>query len=82
MLKAAVYVTMKQNVLDPQGKASQEALKALGYEEVSSVRIGKYIELKLDTNNRAEAEERVKAMCEQLLVNTVVEDYRFELTEE
>lgn len=82
MLKAAVYVTMKQNVLDPQGKASQEELKALGYDEVSSVRIGKYIELKLDTNNRAEAEERVKAMCEQLLVNTVVEDYRFELTEE
>lgn len=82
MLKATVYVTIKQDVLDTQGKAAQEALQAQGYEEVSSLRIGKYIELKLNTVDRAEAEQRVKAMCEKLLVNTVVEDYRFELEEE
>lgn len=82
MLKATVYVTIKQDVLDTQGKAAQEALQAQGYEEVSSLRIGKYIELKLNTDDRAEAEQRVKAMCEKLLVNTVVEDYRFELEEE
>lgn len=79
MIKATVYVTIKQSVLDPQGVAVQGALHSMGFEEVSSVRIGKYMELKLDTTDRNEAEARVKAMCEKLLANTVVEDYRFEL---
>lgn len=79
MIKATVYVTIKQSVLDPQGVAVQGALHSMGFEEVSSVRIGKYMELKLDTTDRSEAEARVKAMCEKLLANTVVEDYRFEL---
>lgn len=78
-MKATVYVTIKENVLDPQGNAVQGSLQTLGFSEVSKVRIGKYLELQLDTNDRAEAEERVKAMCEKLLANTVVEDYRFEL---
>ena len=80
MMKATVYVTIKQNVLDPQGKAVQGALHSMGFDEVESVRIGKYMELELETNDRAEAEARVKAMCEKLLANTVIEDYRFELT--
>ena len=79
MLKATVYVTIKPNVLDPQGNAVQEALHAMGFEEVKQVRIGKYMELSLDTDNRAEAEARVRDMCEKLLANTVIEDYRFEL---
>ncbi|MBB6636021.1 phosphoribosylformylglycinamidine synthase subunit PurS [Cohnella thailandensis] len=79
MMKATVYVTIKENVLDPQGNAVQGSLQTLGFGEVSKVRIGKYLELQLDTNDRAEAEKRVKAMCEKLLANTVVEDYRFEL---
>ncbi|MBP3966284.1 MULTISPECIES: phosphoribosylformylglycinamidine synthase subunit PurS [Paenibacillus] len=78
-MKAKVYVTIKQNVLDPQGSAVQGALHTMGFEEVGKVRIGKYLELNLDTTDRAEAEARLKAMCEKLLANTVVEDYRFEL---
>lgn len=79
MIKAIVYVTIKQSVLDPQGVAVQGALHTMGFKEVDSVRIGKYMELQLDTNDRNEAESRVKEMCEKLLANTVVEDYRFEL---
>jgi phosphoribosylformylglycinamidine synthase PurS subunit len=78
-MKAKIYVTIKQNVLDPQGNAVQGALHTLGFNEVSKVRIGKYLEVDLDTNDRAQAEERLKVMCEKLLANTVVEDYRFEL---
>lgn len=79
MLKATVYVTIKQGVLDPQGVAVQGALHSMGFQEVESVRIGKYMELTLDTDDRAEAERRLKEMCEKLLANTVVEDYRYEL---
>ncbi|ANE45382.1 phosphoribosylformylglycinamidine synthase [Paenibacillus swuensis] len=79
MLKATVYVTIKQNVLDPQGSAVQGALHSMGFAEVGSVRIGKYLELQLDTADQGEAEARVKAMCEKLLANTVIEDYRYEL---
>ncbi|GLX67847.1 phosphoribosylformylglycinamidine synthase [Paenibacillus catalpae] len=78
-MKAKVYVTIKQNVLDPQGQAVQGSLHTMGFAEVEKVRIGKYLELELDTNDRAEAEARVKVMCEKLLANTVVEDFRFEL---
>jgi phosphoribosylformylglycinamidine synthase PurS subunit len=80
MIKATVYVTVKQNVLDVQGSAVQGALHSLGFGEVNQVRIGKYLELKLDTSDKAEAEARVKTMCEKLLANTVIEDYRFELS--
>ncbi|MEX3620056.1 phosphoribosylformylglycinamidine synthase subunit PurS [Paenibacillus glucanolyticus] len=79
MLKAKVYVTIKQSVLDPQGVAVQGALHSIGYKEVESLRIGKYMELELGTDNRDEAEQRVKEMCEKLLANTVVENYRYEL---
>ena len=79
MIKATVFVTIKENVLDPQGNAVQGALHSMGFSEVGKVRIGKYMELSLDTDDRAEAETRVKAMCEKLLANTVIEDYRYEL---
>ncbi|MVP00947.1 MULTISPECIES: phosphoribosylformylglycinamidine synthase subunit PurS [Paenibacillus] len=78
-MKATVYVTIKQSVLDPQGNAVQGALHSMGFEEVGKVRVGKYLELELDTTDRAEAETRLTAMCEKLLANTVIEDYRFEL---
>jgi phosphoribosylformylglycinamidine synthase PurS subunit len=81
MFKATVFVSLKQSVLDPQGNAVQKALHSVGYEEVSGVRIGKYLELQLDTHDRNEAEQRVKQMCEKLLANTVIEDYRFDLEE-
>ncbi|WP_270168366.1 phosphoribosylformylglycinamidine synthase subunit PurS [Paenibacillus sp. SYP-B4298] len=78
-MKATVYVTIKQNVLDPQGSAVQGALHTMGFAEVGKVRIGKYLELELDTTDRSEAEARITSMCEKLLANTVIEDYRFEL---
>jgi len=78
-MKATVYVTIKENVLDPQGTAVQGALHTMGFNAVEKVRIGKYLEVNLDTNDRAVAEAQLTEMCEKLLANTVVEDYRFEL---
>lgn len=80
MIKATVYVTIKQSVLDPQGNAVQGALHSMGFQEVGKVRIGKYMEIELNTDNRTEAEARIRAMCEKLLANTVIEDYRYELS--
>ena len=81
-MKALIYVTLKPSVLDPQGKTVRGALHALGYKEAEDVRMGKFIELTLTGIGRAEAEERVEEMCEQLLANTVIEKYRFEIVEE
>lgn len=81
MIKATVYVTIKESVLDPQGNAVQGALRSLGFDEVDGVRIGKYMELELNTTDKAAAEARLKEMCEKLLANTVIENYRFELSE-
>lgn len=76
---ARVYVTPKTGVLDPQGKAVQHSLHALGYPEVGDVRIGKYLELRVADVSRESAELRVREMCERLLANRVIEDYRFEI---
>ncbi len=78
-MKAKVYVTLRKSVLDPQGKAVHHALSALGFEEVKDVRIGKYIELELGGADKTQAEQKLKSMCEKLLANTVIEDYRYEL---
>ncbi len=76
---ARVYVTPKTGVLDPQGKAVQHSLHALGYPEVTEVRIGKYLEVHLAEVSRDSAEVRLREMCERLLANRVIEDYRFEI---
>lgn len=81
MFKATVYVTLRESVLDPQGNAVQDSLHSLGYDEVGEVRIGKYMELEINSDVQKNAEERVKDMCEKLLANTVIEDYRFDLNE-
>jgi phosphoribosylformylglycinamidine synthase len=78
MLKAKVYVTLKRGVLDPQGQAVARSLGRLGFDEVKDARIGKYIELDL-AGDAAAAEARLREMCEKLLANTVIEDYRIEL---
>ncbi|MBI1909078.1 MAG: phosphoribosylformylglycinamidine synthase subunit PurS [Deltaproteobacteria bacterium] len=78
-MTAKIYITLKSGVLDPQGKAVCQALASLRFEEVRDVRIGKYVELKLTTEDKEEAERRVKEMCEKLLANTVIESYRFEI---
>jgi phosphoribosylformylglycinamidine synthase subunit PurS len=76
---AKVYVTPKRGVLDPQGKAVEQALRALGFGEVGDVRIGKYVEIRLDDGSREQAAARVREMCEKLLANQVIEDFRFEV---
>lgn len=78
-MKAKVFVTLKKSVLDPQGKAVQHALASMGFPEAKDVRIGKYIELDLSTADKVQAEAKVKTMCEKLLANTVIEDYKIEL---
>jgi phosphoribosylformylglycinamidine synthase len=78
-MKARVFITLKNGVLDPQGKAIETALGHLGFKGVNSVRQGKLIELSLTSNDKVKAEVEVKEMCEKLLANTVVENYSFEL---
>ena len=77
-MKAIVHVGLKPGVLDPQGKAVADTLGRMGFNEVASARIGKVIELDLTGVTQADAEARVKEMCEKLLANTVIESYRVE----
>jgi phosphoribosylformylglycinamidine synthase len=81
-LLARVYVTPKRGILDPQGKAVQQALHVLGFAEVADVRVGKYVELRLRDLEVAAAGERVQAMCQRLLANGVIEDFRVEIDHE
>lgn len=78
-MKATVHVTLKTGVLDPQGKAIGHALGTLGFQGVGEVRQGKVIELDLAETDRAQAEATVKDMCEKLLANTVIENYRIQI---
>ncbi|WP_027410389.1 phosphoribosylformylglycinamidine synthase subunit PurS [Anoxybacteroides tepidamans] len=80
MYKVKVYVTLRENVLDPQGNAVKGALHSLSYHEVQDVRIGKFMELMIEKSER-NIEEIVRDMCEKLLANTVIEDYRYEIEE-
>jgi phosphoribosylformylglycinamidine synthase subunit PurS len=80
-MRANVYITLKNGVLDPQGKAVEGALSNLGFDGVKSVRQGKLIEIELDEKSPAAAKEKLKTMCEKLLANTVVENYRFDVVE-
>jgi phosphoribosylformylglycinamidine synthase len=79
-MTAKIYVTLKQGVLDPQGQAVQRALGRLGFSEAKDVRVGKYIEVALE-GSREDARVRVEAMCRDLLANTVIEDFRFEVVD-
>ena len=78
-MKARVHVTLKPGVLDPQGKAIGNALHSLGFAGVGEVRQGKFIELELSETDAGKAKAQVKAMCDQLLANTVIENYAIEL---
>jgi phosphoribosylformylglycinamidine synthase len=79
--QAEVFVTFKTGVLDPQGEAIRKSLAALGFEDVDSVRVGKYLQVRLASRSRAEAEAKVDEMCRKLLSNPVIEQYRFSLAE-
>ena len=78
-MKAVVHVFLKPGVLDVQGKAVEQALHGLGWGGVEHVRVGKTIELDLKSADKAAAEAEVKAMCDKLLANTVIESYRVEV---
>lgn len=75
-MKATVHITLKKGVLDPQGKAISHALGGLGFDEVGDVRQGKVIELEVADGT---TEDRIKDMCEKLLANPVIEDYKIDL---
>ena len=79
MYKAKIHVTLKKSVLDPQGKTVLQALESMGFKDAKDLRVGKYFELALEAASSAAAESKVKEMCSKLLVNSVIEDYTFEL---
>jgi phosphoribosylformylglycinamidine synthase PurS subunit len=81
MFLARVYVTLKPTVNDPQGLTIRGGLHSLGFAEVEGVRAGKYMEVRLQAADRAQAERQVAEMCRLLLANPVIEDYRFQLEE-
>ena len=78
-MKARIFVTLKPGVLDPQGQAVAGTLARLGFSEVLDVRIGKYVELSLEGEDRQGVELRVLDMCKKLIANPVIEDYRVEI---
>jgi phosphoribosylformylglycinamidine synthase subunit PurS len=80
VIRARITVTLKNGVLDPQGKAIEGALGALGFEGVGSVRQGKVFDVEIQGSDRAKAEADLKAMCEKLLANTVIENYSIAIT--
>jgi phosphoribosylformylglycinamidine synthase len=78
-VKARIHITLKNGVLDPQGKAIQQALAGLGFDAVEDVRQGKYIEVELAESDAETARAKVSDMCEKLLANTVIENYDIEI---
>ena len=80
-MKAHVHITLKKGVLDPQGKAIENALKTLGFDQVKNVRQGKFIEIELDEKDPMRAEKQVAKMSEKLLANTVIENYQIDIQE-
>ncbi|MCP3029981.1 phosphoribosylformylglycinamidine synthase subunit PurS [Halobacillus sp. A1] len=79
MRKVKIYITLKEGVLDPQGKAVQNSLHSLEYNNVADVRIGKYMEVMLEDSDNIE--QQVDKMCDQLLANPVIEDYSYTIEE-
>ncbi|MBM7646608.1 phosphoribosylformylglycinamidine synthase [Scopulibacillus daqui] len=79
MKKVKIYITLRESVLDPQGQAVMDSLHNMSYEDVKDVRIGKYIELEMEDSKNLT--NRIEEMCEKLLANTVIENYRYEIEE-
>ena len=79
MYKATVIIKRRPSILDPQGKAVEQGAKLLGFDNVKNTRIGKYIEFMVDSNDESGAETEVKAYCDKLLANPIMEDYEYRL---
>ncbi|NLB18772.1 MAG: phosphoribosylformylglycinamidine synthase subunit PurS [Syntrophomonadaceae bacterium] len=82
MYTGKVFVTLKKAVLDPQGDTVKKSLHTMGYKEVKDVRVGKYIEVKIDGDTRQEVQDRLDEMCRKLLANPVIEEFRIEIAED
>jgi phosphoribosylformylglycinamidine synthase len=80
-MRVKIFISYKEGVLDPQGKAVERSLHSLGYQEVRDVRMGKYLEVELEASSRDSAAARTREMCDKLLANPVIEDYRVEIEE-
>lgn len=81
MYKFKIFITLKEGILDPEGQAVHASLKALSFDEVQKVKMGKYIELDVEAADEQTARRRVEEMCAKLLANPVIEQYHFELAE-
>ena len=75
-MKASVTVTLKKDVLDPQGKVVEKTLKNMGYSNIENVRQGKYFEIEIDESDKKKAEKSIEEICKKLLTNMVIEDYK------
>ena len=75
-MKVSVIVTLKKDVLDPQGKVIKQALNGMGFDNINGVRQGKYFEIEIDENDKKKAEDKTEEMCKKLLANLVIEDYK------
>jgi phosphoribosylformylglycinamidine synthase subunit PurS len=80
-MRVKIFVSLKNGVLDPQGKAVEQSLHTLGYKEVQDVRVGKFVELNLQGSSREVAEARIREMCDKLLANPVIENFHYEISE-
>jgi phosphoribosylformylglycinamidine synthase len=78
-MKAKIYITLKDGIHDPQGRAVQQSLQTLGFEMVQDVRMGKFLEVDLKDMENESAEATIKSMCQKLLANMVIEDFRYEI---
>ena len=81
-MQVRVFVTPRKGILDPQGRAVESSLLSLGFKNASGVKVGKYITLEIDARTASEARDEAKKMCDALLANPVIEDYRFEVVGE
>lgn len=79
MARARLFITLKEGILDPQGKTLLRALRSLGYDEVTDLRVGKYMEIEIEGTDAGAIEERLGEMSETLLANPIIEDYRMEV---
>ena len=80
-MKAKIYITLKEGIHDPQGRAIQESLHTLGFDMVQDVRMGKFVEVDLKDMEKEAAKAHMTRMCQKLLANTVIEDFRYEIVE-
>ena len=78
-MRVKIFVSLKNGVLDPQGKAVEQSLHTLGYKEVHDVRVGKFVELNLEAGSRDAAQARIREMCDRLLANPVIENFNYEI---